>query len=65
MPATAVLEPLAVETNYERAKRLYLARSPWRYDARFHVAPHHIHHCPVFLEPPETPYGRELREMTP
>lgn len=64
MPDTAVLEP-AVETSRERAVRIYRTRSPWIYDARFHVAPRHVPHCPVFLEPPETPYGREVREAMP
>jgi hypothetical protein len=64
VPDTAMLEP-AVETNNERAVRIYWSRSPWRYDARFHVLPHHVHHVPVFLEPPETPYGREVREAMP
>jgi hypothetical protein len=69
VPNTAVLEPLtdepAVETNYERAKRIYEARRPWIYDARFHVAARHVRHCPRFQAPPATPYGRELREVTP
>lgn len=59
MPDTAVPEPPA-ETNYERARRIYLARSPWRYDPRFHVAARHIWHVPVFREPPPTAYRLDL-----
>lgn len=46
-----LLDTPIVETNYETAERIYLTRSPWMYDARFHVPREHIRWVPAFLAP--------------
>lgn len=54
----ALADPATViETNYDTALAIYQTRTPWRYDARFHVPRQHIRLVPVF-QPPTSPVAQ-------